>query len=133
MQCCTIEMEFSLLTLTYITISCKSNVACTNVTSDGVCAICIRVTIIQLSFTLRNVCNKICHHFSTQECLCKTLIVHTCTVEPISFKTLPTCAVEAAICVSAVGIWTACMGLQFTLIDICRMHDAGEQVYMYTV
>ena len=128
MQCCTIKMEFSLLTLTDITISSKSDVAGTNVTSDGVCAICIWITIIQLSFTLRNVCNKICDQFSTQECLCKMLkfIVHTCTVEPISFKTFPTCAAEAAICVSAVGIGTAWICLQFTLIDICRIHAAGE-------
>ena len=133
MQCCMIEMEFSLLTWTDITISSKSNDACTNVTSDGVCAICICITIIQFSFTLRNVCNKICHHVSTRECLCKTLIIHTCTVEPISFKAFPTCAVEATICVSAVGIGTARVCFQFTLIDICRMHDAGEQVYMYIV
>ena len=128
-----IKIDFSLLTWTHMTISSKSNVACTNVTSDGVCASCIWITIIQFSFTLRNVCNKICNHFRTQECLCKTLIIHTCTVEPISFEAFPTCAVKAAICVSAVGIGTAWICLQFTLIDICRMHDAGEQVYMYIV
>ena len=46
--------------------------------------------------------------------------LHTCTVEAISFKAFPTCTVEAAISVSAVGIGTACMYLQFTLIDICQ-------------
>ena len=49
-------------------------------------------------------------------------IVQTCTVEPISFKAFPTCAVEATICVSAVGIGIARVSLQFALIDICRMH-----------
>ena len=50
-------------------------------------------------------------------CLCSCF---TFTVEPISFKAFPTCAVKAAHCVSAVGIGTACMYLQFTLIDICQ-------------
>ena len=43
----------------------------------------------------------------------------TFTVESIAFKAFSTCTVEAAISVSAVGIGTACMGLQFTLVDIC--------------
>jgi len=46
---------------------------------------------------------------------------YTCTVEPISFKAFPTCAVKAAICISAVGIGAAWICLQFTLIDICNI------------
>ena len=61
------------------------------------------------------------------------LIVHTCTVEPVAFKAFHACTVEATICVSAVGIGAACMYLQFTLIDICRMHAAGEHVHVHRV
>ena len=54
------------------------------------------------------------------------VFIHTCTVEAIAFKTLFTCAVEAAICVSAVGIGITCMGLQFTLVDICTIRKMNE-------
>ena len=50
-------------------------------------------------------------------------VVHkqfTCTVDTISFKAFPTCAVEASICITTVGIDIACMCPQFTLIDICK-------------
>ena len=53
-------------------------------------------------------------------------IVRTCTVEAIAFKTLSTCAVEATICVSAVGIGIACMYLQLTFIDICAIRQINK-------
>ena len=56
-------------------------------------------------------------------------IVHTCTVEAIAFKTLSTCTVEAAICVSTVGIGMACMGLQVTLVDICTVRKMNKYAW----
>ena len=46
----------------------------------------------------------------------------TCTVEPIPFKAFITCAVETAICISAVGIEMAWICVQLTLVDICRLN-----------
>ena len=57
------------------------------------------------------------------------VIVRTCTVEPIAFKTLSTCTVEAAICVSTVGIGMACMGLQVTLVDICTVRKMNKYAW----
>ena len=48
---------------------------------------------------------------------------YTCTVEPIAFKTFPTCAVKAALCVSATGIEMAWISLQLTLVDICNVES----------
>jgi len=47
----------------------------------------------------------------------------TCTVESIAFKSSHTCAVEAAIRISAVSIGVAWIYLQFTLLDICRLRS----------
>ena len=70
------------------------------------------IAVVTMVFALEGFLSK--HFCRTVQTLC------TCTVEPISFKAFPTCAVEASIFVSADGIGTACMYLQFTLIDICK-------------
>ena len=67
-----------------------------------------------------------CAYLCTQWWLCGMCIVCTCTVEAVAFKTLSTCAVEAAHCVSTVGIGIACMYLQFTLIDICTIRQMNK-------
>ena len=107
-----------LLTCTCKSISSKASVARTVVISNCVFASCIWITTVQTSFTLWNVCNKALksNHSSKQCCV----VLYTCTVESIAFKAFPTCAVKASIYVGAVGIETACMHLQFTLIDICQ-------------
>ena len=59
--------------------------------------------------------------------VCTACLFYTCAVESISFEAFPTCAVEAAISVSAVGIGTARIYLQVTLIDICRLNKSMKR------
>ena len=68
---------------------------------------------------VRSSCSKDCTHQLKAAGMCvgvlisyirifsSTQLLNTCAVEPITLKASPTCAVEAAICVSAAGIGMA--------------------------
>ena len=59
--------------------------------------------------------------------------LHTCAINSISFKAFPTCAVEAAIVVSAGGIGMACMCPHFTLINICKNWRKLHKYHIFPV